>query len=93
MGPVSTLALETHYFLRRERVHPLLYERLHVVLREVFALLLLLEADEARGVALLPLHQLLLRVGRRALGAVPTQALLQVPAACAKTNVLGLQSQ
>lgn len=78
---------DTHHFLWRERVHPLLYQRLHVVLGEVLALLLLLEADEARGVALLPLHQLLLRVGRRALGAVPAQALLQVPAACTHTRV------
>lgn len=80
----STQLLEfpcTHHFLRREGIHPLLYQRLHVVLREVFALLLLFEADEAWRVALLPLHQLLLRVGRRALGPVPTQALLQVPTA------------
>jgi len=70
----------THHFLRGEGVHPLLDEALHVVLREGRALLLLLEADEARGVPLLPLHQLLLRVGRRALGPVAAQALLQVPA-------------
>lgn len=69
----------THHFLRGERVHPLLDERLHVVLGEMLALLLLLEADEARGIALLPLHQLLLGVGRRALGTVATQALLQEP--------------
>lgn len=53
----------THHFLWGEGIHPLLYQSLHVVLSEVFALLLLFEADEARRIAFLPLHQLLLRVG------------------------------
>lgn len=69
----------THHFLGGERIHPFLYQSLHVVLSEVFALLLLFEADEAWRIALLPLHQLILRVGWRTLGPVTTQTLLQVP--------------
>lgn len=76
----------THHFLWGEGVHPLLYQCLHVVLSEVLALLLLFEADEAWRIAFLPLHQLLLRVGWRTLGPVPTQTLLQVPTAKAKST-------
>lgn len=36
----------THHSIWAEGIHPLLYQGLHVVLREVFALLLLFEADE-----------------------------------------------
>lgn len=71
----------THHFLWGEWIHPFLYQSLHVVLSEVFALLLLFEADEAWRIALLPLHQLILRVGWRTLGPVTTQTLLQVPTA------------
>lgn len=36
----------THHSIWAEGIHPLLYQGLHVVLSEVFALLLLFEADE-----------------------------------------------
>lgn len=56
------LCLAPYHFLWRKGVDPLLNEGLCVVLGVMLPILLLLEADEPGGIALLPLGQLLLRV-------------------------------